>query len=182
MTNDGFDPGNVPGTVDELRGAMEGLNRVTDQFGRTLTGAFARGIVSGKSFGDVLRGIGQRFVDMALSAAMKPAGSLLNGLFSGLSGSIGGALGGIRPFADGGIVGAPTYFPMSREIGLMGEAGPEAVMPLARGADGKLGVRGGGGVMVNVAISTPDAQSFRRSEAQVAATLAKAVARGQRSL
>lgn len=181
MTNDGFDRD----AVDGLTGAMDGLNRVTDQFGRTLTSAFARGVSSGKSFEDVLRGIGQRLVDMALNAALKPVGSLLDGLFSGLTGSIGGALGSVRPFADGGVVGTPTYFPMARQIGLMGEAGPEAVMPLARGADGKLGVRGGGGgggVTVNVAISTPDAASFRRSEAQVSASLARAVARGQRSL
>ena len=105
------------------------------------TGAFARGVASGKSFETTLRGIGQRFVDIALSAALKPAQSLVGGLLSGLAGS----LGSVRPFADGGVVGAPTYFPMARQIGLMGEAGPEAVMPLARGPDGRLGVRGGGG-------------------------------------
>jgi phage-related minor tail protein len=66
----------------------------------------------------------------------------------------------------------------------MGERGAEAVMPLARGPDGRLGVRGGGArpVSVTVNIATPDADSFRRSEAQVAATLARAVARGRRGL
>jgi phage-related minor tail protein len=167
-------------TVEGLTAAMEGLNRVSDQVGRTLTGTFARGIASGKSFETTLRGIGQRFVDIALSAALKPAQSLVGGLLGGLTSS----LGSVRPFADGGVVGAPTYFPMARQIGLMGEAGPEAVMPLARGPDGKLGVRGGGGggTTVNVSISTPDAESFRRSEAQVAASLARAVGRGRRSL
>jgi phage-related minor tail protein len=165
--------------VESLTAAMEGLNRVSEQVGRTLTGAFARGAASGKSFETTLRSIGQRFVDIALSAALKPAQSLVGGLLSGLAGSSGT----VRPFADGGIIGTPTYFPMARQIGLMGEAGPEAVMPLARGADGKLGVRGGGGgTTVNVAISTPDVESFRRSEAQVAASLARAVGRGQRSL
>ena len=169
--------------VDGIAKSMEGLDRVTDQFGRTLTSAFARGVVSGKSFEDVLRGIGQRFVDIALQAALKPAEGLLNGALSGLSGILGTAAGAVRPFADGGVVAAPTYFPMAGGTGLMGEAGPEAVMPLARGPDGKLGVRGeGGGVTVNVAISTPDAQSFRRSEAQLSATLARAVSRGQRGL
>ncbi len=57
-------------------------------------------------------------------------------------------------------------------------------MPLARGPDGRLGVQGGGGrpVTVQVTIATPDAESFRRSEAQVSAALARAVARGQRGL
>lgn len=55
-------------------------------------------------------------------------------------------------------------------------------MPLARGADGKLGVRGGGGVSVTVNISTPDAAGFQRSQSQVSAMIARAVARGQRNL
>jgi phage-related minor tail protein len=60
-------------------------------------------------------------------------------------------------------------------------------MPLARGPDGRLGVRGGAGgggrpVSVTVNIATSDAESFRRSEAQVSASLARAVARGQRGM
>jgi phage-related minor tail protein len=166
--------------LDGLAVAMSHLDGVTERFGRTVAGAFARGVVSGKSFDEILRGIGQRFVDMALQAALKPATSLLDGLVSGLAGS----LGAVMPFADGGVVGAPTYFAMGRGVGLMGEAGPEAVMPLARGPDGKLGVRGGGGggTTVNVSIAAQDVESFRRSESRVAATLARAVARGQRGL
>jgi lambda family phage tail tape measure protein len=66
---------------------------------------------------------------------------------------------GIIPFASGGIVNSPTLFKFASggamRTGLMGEAGPEAIMPLKRGADGKLGVAGGGGsgttnVTVNV--------------------------------
>ena len=91
----------------------------------------------------------------------------------------------VMPFAEGGVVASPTYFPLGRGLGLMGERGTEAIMPLARGPDGRLGVRAGGGgrpVAVTVNIATPDADSFRRSEAQVAAALARAVARGQRGL
>ena len=93
--------------------------------------------------------------------------------------------GRVTPFASGGVVAAPTYFPMAGGTGLMGEAGPEAIMPLTRGADGRLGVAAGGGarpVSVNVTIATPDPGAFRRSEAQVSASLARAVARGQRAL
>jgi phage-related minor tail protein len=177
MTNDLL----TESEVDGLATAMTGLNRVTDQVGRTMTTAFARGAIAGKSFEDVLRGIGQRFVDIALQAALKPAEGLLNGALSGLTGALAGA---VTPFADGGVIASPTFFPAGKGLGLMGEAGPEAVMPLARGPDGRLGVRGAGGagVTVNVAISTPDAASFRRAEAQVTATLARAVARGQRGL
>jgi len=47
----------------------------------------------------------------------------------------------VRPFADGGVVNSPTLFPMANGAGLMGEAGPEAIMPLKRGKNGKLGVQ-----------------------------------------
>jgi lambda family phage tail tape measure protein len=60
---------------------------------------------------------------------------------------------GIVPFAKGGIVTRPTVFPFAKGIGLMGEAGPEAIMPLKRGSDGKLGVAGGGGsTTINVSV------------------------------
>ncbi len=58
--------------------------------------------------------------------------------------------GGIIPFASGGIVSRPTYFRFARGTGLMGEAGPEAIMPLTR-IGGDLGVKAsGGGVLVQV--------------------------------
>jgi len=48
----------------------------------------------------------------------------------------------IKMFADGGVVNEPTAFSHDGGTGIMGEAGPEAIMPLARGLDGKLGVKG----------------------------------------
>ena len=58
---------------------------------------------------------------------------------------------GVQMFANGGIVGSPTSFGMrGGKMGLMGEAGPEAILPLSRGSDGKLGVHGGAPVTVNV--------------------------------
>lgn len=67
----------------------------------------------------------------------------------------------VTRFARGGIFDRPTFFPMARGMGLMGEAGPEAVMPLKRGRDGKLGVAGGQSInfapVINVSgISDPE--------------------------
>mgnify|MGYP006396657055 CR=1 FL=1 len=59
----------------------------------------------------------------------------------------------VKAYANGGVVGSPTTFPMAGgKTGLMGEAGPEAIMPLKRGANGKLGVQmeGGGGDVINI--------------------------------
>jgi len=73
----------------------------------------------------------------------------------------------VQAYANGGVVGGPTTFAMSGgKTGLMGEAGPEAIMPLKRGANGKLGVQmeGGGGsttIVQNINVSTGVQQTVR---------------------
>jgi hypothetical protein len=82
---------------------------------------------------------------------------MVSGITSFLGFADGGTFSGgsqIQAYANGGVVGGPTTFPMAGgKTGLMGEAGPEAIMPLKRGANGKLGVQmeGGGGdtIVVN---------------------------------
>jgi phage-related minor tail protein len=74
---------------------------------------------------------------------------------------------------------------MRNGTGLMGEAGPEAIMPLTRGADGRLGVRAEGGaaraVNVVINISTPDVAGFQRSQSQIAAQMNRLLAQGHRN-
>lgn len=193
------DENDPEGTITGLSDQMERLNTLTAQFGKALSRSLSQGIVQGKSFEDILRNIGQRFLDIALRNAMKPleglftsAGNqLTSGLTSGLSSLFQpratGApmdLTNFTAFAQGGVINAPTLFPLGKGTGLMGERGAEAIMPLARGPDGRLGVAasGGAGVSVTFNVSTPDAQSFRRSEAQMSAMLARAVARGTKAL
>ncbi len=82
-------------------------------------------------------------------------GGILGSLFGAIQADGGAWQGGsqIKAYANGGIVGGPTVFPMARgKIGLMGEAGPEAIMPLKRGANGKLGVQAEGGGGDNVVV------------------------------
>ena len=86
---------------------------------------------------------------------------------------------GIVPFANGGIVDRPMMFPFAKGIGLMGEAGPEAIMPLKRGADGKLGVAGGGGggtsVVVNVDASGSRVEGDQAQGKQLGVAISAAV-------
>lgn len=173
-------------TIDR---SMRDISRSATQFGRAMSDAFAQGIVGSRSLDDVLKSLTLRISDIALRLAFKPVENALAAGFAGLFGSGAGALkaasGAVKPFASGGIIGTPTYFPLrSGGVGLAGEAGPEAIMPLARGRDGRLGVMASGGARANITvnIATPDAESFRRSESYVTGQIARAVARGQRGL
>ncbi|MCJ8143869.1 phage tail tape measure protein [Ancylobacter sp. A5.8] len=167
--------------------------RLARGFGRAVGDALTGTVVKGREADDVFRSLAGRLSSLALDVALRPVeqgiAGVLGNLTGGLSGfAAGGALSGGRvlPFASGGVVAAPTYFPMAGgNVGLMGEAGAEAILPLSRGPDGRLGVAagsGGRGVSVTVNVSTPDASSFRRSEAYLAGLVSRAVARGERRL
>lgn len=162
---------------------------------RGLRRAFDGVLLDGAKLSDALDTVARSMINATYNAAVKPVTDHVGGLLAQGVGSLMGGLfpfaegapfsqGRVMPFANGGVVGGPTYFPMRGGTGLMGEAGPEAIMPLARGSDGKLGVRTEGGgrpVQVVMNITTPDAGSFRRSEAQIAAQMGRAIARGQRN-
>jgi phage-related minor tail protein len=164
----------------ELRTEMQDLSRLADSFGNKLVTSLAGAVIHGRKLSDVFRGLALSLANQALSQALKPLGNLLGGALGNLFPSAKGNV--VTPFARGGVVNSPVLFPMRGGTGLMGEAGPEAIMPLARGSDGRLGVRGGGGARVTINISTPDIQGFRQSQSQVAAMVARAVERGQRNL
>lgn len=194
-------------TVDALRIAVEAdtsgferalgdLSTRANAFGTALTSAFRGAAGGGRSLDGVLKQLGGRISTIALDAALRPltqlAGGMLGQVLSGIGGGgvagvAGAAAGGIVPFAKGGVVRAPTFFPNGGRIGLMGEAGAEAILPLRRGPDGSLGVAAPGGqtrsgpsIVFNV--TTPDAPSFRRAEVQIQAMVARAAMRGQRGL
>ncbi|MCT8329222.1 phage tail tape measure protein [Albidovulum sediminis] len=171
------------------------VNTLSRGIGSGLRRAFDGLVLDGVRLSDALKGVAQSIVDTVTNIALAPVqnalgGALANGLNSALSGvfafekGAGFAQGRVMPFARGGIVSSPTVFPMRGATGLMGEAGPEAIMPLMRGADGRLGVQGaGGGRAVNVVVNvtTPDVQGFARSQSQIAAQMARALARGERN-
>ena len=169
--------------------AMGDLTQRANSFGSAIASAMKDAVTGGRSLDGVLRQLGQRISTIALDAALKPltdlASNALGAALGGVASGSGVPAANIVPFAKGGIVAAPTYFPTAGKLGLMGEAGAEAVLPLKRGSDGTLGVAsasasGGPAIIFNV--TTPDATSFRRSEAQIQAMLARAASRGQRGM
>ncbi|WP_151708801.1 hypothetical protein [Acinetobacter brisouii] len=150
----------------------------------------------GGSFSSIIGGLGSAIG--SLFGGSGGIGSALAGGISGAaqgfaSGGVGGAIaGGIAGlFADGGAFGSggqihafakggaftndiynsPTLFKFANggQFGVMGEAGPEAVMPLQRDSSGRLGVAvnggamGGGGTMVNIEINVTN-QNGKTSE------------------
>ncbi len=174
------------------------VTSLSGALGGGLRRAFDGVMFDGMRLSDALKGVAQSMASSVYSVAMRPVQNALggalaegiNGLFSGvLPFAKGGAFaqGRVTAFAKGGVVASPSVFPMRGGIGLMGEAGPEAILPLARGADGRLGVQAGGGggggrpVTVVMNISTPDVQGFQRSQSQIAAQASRALARGQRN-
>ena len=108
---------------------------------------------------DVVQIEANRFIG-GLLASFLPGGGSVSTSTSAVTGGISGLN---LPFARGGIfangihgyanqiISTPTFFKFASGAGIMGEAGPEAVMPLSRGADGKLGVKSqGGGTVVQI--------------------------------
>ena len=170
------------------------VNTLSSGISGGLRKAFDGLVFDGRRLNDALKSVANTIVDTVYSIAIKPVTGALGGLLAqGVAGVMGAGMpfanggafsqGKVMPFAKGGIVGSPTTFPMRGGRGLMGEAGPEAIMPLARGPDGRLGVQAGGGRAVNVVmnITTPDVQGFQRSQSQVAAQVSRALSRGQRN-
>lgn len=186
----------------ELRGMQETMlytGREVQGMSRAIGGGLRRafdGVVfDGMRLSDALRTVARSMVDAAYNTAMRPVQNALGGFIAnGINGLVSGILpfqkggaisqGRVMPFARGGVVQGPTPFPMRGGMGLMGEAGPEAIMPLRRGPDGRLGVAAAGGagaVHVVMNITTPDVQGFQRSQTQIAAQMGRVLARGQRN-
>nr|BAR24502.1 phage-related minor tail protein [uncultured Mediterranean phage uvMED] len=137
------------------------------------------GLIDGtKSLGDSLSGVLRQMASLFLRAGIGSFGSGgepgtgLLGLFA--KGGV-FAQNNVVPFAYGGVVNKPTLFPMANGMGLMGEAGAEAIMPLRRGRGGRLGVESAGGGATNVNVSVDASGSSVEGNGDQAAQLGKAI-------
>lgn len=159
--------------------AVAGLAR---GMGSAFTEAFRAAIVEGQSFGGVLRDLALRVSELSLTAALKPVeGFLGNVLTTGFTAVRPAATAATTSIVTGaGQIAAPSYLPRTSASPAAVPANASATPAGTQAAAASPAIRGATHVTVNIA--TPDAESFRRSESQVSAALARAVARGHRSL
>ena len=180
---------------DAHASVYEGVASAMQMMNSSMAKSFEDVIMGTKSAKEAVADFGKSVISMIVQiAAQKMAANIVGGIFGNAFGGAGMAGGtaapstsagmvgwgkslpGIQPFADGGIVTAPT-------LGLIGEKGyREAVIPLTRGHMEKLGIGQPRETArpIQVIVQTPDAGSFRRSEAQIAASVRRAVNAGQR--
>ncbi|MFN4159386.1 MAG: phage tail tape measure protein [Gemmobacter sp.] len=143
----------------ELKANFESAGKFAAEVGSTvkssLSSLFDALVEGGGKAGDVIEGLGKKLASMALQrsvfdllARVSPGVFGAGGFVPLVGNATGNAFdaGRVVAFARGGVVTGPTTFPMRHATGLMGEAGPEAIMPLTR-IGGRLGVAatGGGG-------------------------------------
>lgn len=142
---------------DQLKAMTDTTKKTSDaarELGLTFQSAFEDAIIGGKKFSDVLSGIGKDLLRLTIRENItKPAANWLSSAMNLL----------FKANADGGVYQSPSLsayssnvyttpqvFAFARGAGVFGEAGPEAIMPLKRGKDGKLGVSAEGGSIVNI--------------------------------
>ena len=92
--------------MKELGSLTESLSKSAESFGKAITGAFAKGVIEGKRFEDVLRSVGRSLTDSLLKTALKPLQSGISSLLTSgaksLVGLFGGGFGGFGGGRGGG--------------------------------------------------------------------------------
>jgi len=156
----------------ELNKETEKTNGLFESIKSTVATGLANaieGLIDGtKSLSESLSGVLRQVASLFLQAGTS---SLFGSIFPSANGNV-FAQNGIVPYAKGGYIGRPT-------MALMGEAGPEAVLPLRRGANGKLGVESSGtgasNVVVNVDASGSNVQGDQPNAKALGSAIGAAV-------
>ena len=141
--------------TDSIKTVQESMADVVVKGIKGMEDALVTFVTTGKlSFRSLANSI---IADMARVAIQqlitKPFTNFLDGLFSPNAKGNAFVDGKVEKYAYGGVVKKPTLFPMANGIGLMGEAGAEAILPLRRGSNGKLGVQSTGGGFGNIVVN-----------------------------
>ncbi|HFP3648911.1 TPA: phage tail tape measure protein, partial [Escherichia coli] len=134
------DADNAAGTAEQM------FTSAFNSAGNALATFCTTGKLNFKSFtASLLSDLAKIMAQMAMMQAVKGIGSAFGWGSAAAASVTPNADGGVYQSADlsrysGTVVNRPTFFAFAKGAGVMGEAGPEAILPLRRGADGKLGV------------------------------------------
>lgn len=172
---------------------MGQIKQLADNIGDSFSNALGDVVVGAKNANEALKDllmtvyrlVFNEIVGRPLASAVSSGlFSLFGGLFTPAARGAVADNGSVTPMAAGGLISAPTRVPMANGSALMGEQGPEAVFPLTRLADGRLGLSADMGdqaktTVVNINITAKDVDSFRRSKHQIASELSRVVNRAQ---
>lgn len=180
---------NLPAATEEAKAlgeALRDLETRAERFGTAMTGALTRAVANGKGLDEILKTTASRLIDIALSAGLRPLQTTLSAgigtgigtVFGGISAGIGTRAASVTPFSSDGGVAMPTF--LAGRLQASGSAGGFAA------ADGRAAGAGGGAAAavpnVTFNVTARDADSFRRSEGQIAAMLTRTVGRGRRGV
>ena len=165
---------------DTIKSFAEETGAAVSKAFQGMEDALVKFVMTGKlNFSDLTRSI---LADMARIAIRQAIMKPLMGLFPFLKNANGNAFAknGIVPYRKGGIVNSPTMFKFGgSNLGIMGEAGPEAILPLQRGKGGKLGViaqgGGAGNITVNVDATGSSVEGDEEGGRQLGEVIASAI-------
>lgn len=187
---------------DPVRQAIELSRTLGSAFSESFKGIVSGSMTAQQALANLFQRTADHFLDMAaqmIAAQLRmQAVKLFMNFFPSVGGGGGGGNGGsgfvipsdnltpaangnafgrngLIPFAKGGVVNKPTLFPFANGTGLMGEAGPEAIMPLSRGPNGRLGVEalGAGAGATNIVVNVDASGSSVEGDSDQAAQLGK---------
>ena len=166
---------------DSLKTVGESMGDVVVKGIKGMEDALVNFVTTGKmNFRDLANSIIKDMARIAIQQTITaPFTKFLGGLFNA-DGNAFDKQGLITAYAKGGVVDKPTFFRYggAGKLGIMGEAGAEAILPLSRGSNGKLGVQATGGgtsVVVNVDASGSNVQGDEAEGRQLGSLIAAAV-------
>jgi hypothetical protein len=141
--------------LDALKESAGGLAGVSKTLEQSMSEMFADIVLGARDASEAVEDLARHIAKIAVNRSitnMMESVDLFGWLFNAKGNVFSG--GKVQAFAQGGVVSSTTAFPMQGGVGIMGEAGPEAIMPLARDTSGKLGVRAqSGGTVVNLGVN-----------------------------
>ena len=167
---------------DGIKSVQESMADVVVKGIKGMEDALVNFVTTGKlSFKDLTRSIIADMARIAIQQSItKPLTNFIGGLFNA-KGNVFNQQGLVSAYAKGGVVDKPTFFRYggAGKLGVLGEAGSEAILPLSRGSNGKLGVQasGGTGTVINVSVdaSSTDVSGNANEGNQLGQAIANAV-------